>query len=205
MAHSLEDIFKVLYKPNLVIAPEIEALLFEAYDCLRLPLIAELTGNQTNNLEVFERAAAIFSQLQEKLGDCLGDEAYIPTSVELGFDVTQSIFEVGVTQRLEQIAEAIKEGDRQAVASTLQMQAEVFLGLAQSLNLPGFGAIAEATMAALANHPDQALAIAEAAIANFQQSQTHILAGDRTFSRIFPVLQQLAGLGEQATLLGSLT
>ena len=37
VAHSLEDIFIALYKPDLVISPEIEALLFEGYECLRAP------------------------------------------------------------------------------------------------------------------------------------------------------------------------
>lgn len=110
VAHSLEDIFKALYKPDLVINPEIEALLFEGYECLRAPLMAELTGSNGNDSEVLDRAAGIFTRLQEKLGDCFGQEAYIPTSEELGFDVTQSIFEVGVTQRLDQIAEVIASG-----------------------------------------------------------------------------------------------
>ena len=195
VAHSLEDVFKALCKPDTVRDPEIEALLFEAYDCLRIPLMAEITSSQTDHSEVFDRAAAIFSQLQEKLGDCFGEEAYIPTSEELGFDMTHSIFEVGVTQRLEQMAAAIADGDPQAVAANVQTQAEVFLGLAQSLNLPGFGAIAQATIAALAKHPDQALMITEAALVDFHQGQADVLGGDRTSGgRVSPELQELADL-----------
>ena len=198
VAHSLEDIFKALYKPDLVINPEIEALLFEGYECLRAPLMAELTGSNGNDSEVLDRAAGIFTRLQEKLGDCFGQEAYIPTSEELGFDVTQSIFEVGVTQRLEQIAEVIASGQPQAVASTLQAQAEVFLGLAESLNLPGFGAIASAAITALTKHPDDSVTIAAAALADFQQGQAAVLAGDRTQGGSPIALQQLAGGAEGA-------
>ena len=193
VAHSLEDIFKTLYKPDLVIDQEIEALLFEGYECLRAPLMAELTGAHDNNSEVFDRAAAIFTKLQEKLGDCFGQEAYIPTSTELGFDVIQSIFELGVTQRLEEIASVLASDQPQVIASTLQAQAEIFLGLAESLNLPGFGAIAAAVLTALATHPDQAVTIAQAALADFQQGQIAVLAGDRASGgQPSLALQQLA-------------
>lgn len=193
VAHSLEDIFKTLCKPDIAIDQETEALLFEAYECLRAPLIAEITGRHGNDTEIFDRAAAIFSQLQQKLGDCFDREAYIPTSAELGFDVTQSIFEVGVTQRLEEIARVIATNQPQSVAATLQTQAEVFLGLAESLNLPGFGAIATAAIAALAKQSDRAIAIAEAALADFKQGQAAVLSGDRTSGgQVSVVLQELA-------------
>lgn len=200
VAHSLEDVFKTLCQPDLAIDSEIEALLFEGYECLRAPLMAELTGSHGNDSDIFERAATIFTRLQEKLGDCFGQEAYIPTSTELGFDMTQSIFEVGVTQRLEQIAEVLASGQPQAVASTLQAQAEIFLGLAESLNLSGFGAIAQAAINALAKHPDQAVTIAQAALADFQQGQAAVLAGDRTSGgEPTLALQQLAGEEAEAT------
>ena len=192
IAHSLEDIFKALCQPEVTIDPEIEALLFEGYECLRLPLMAELSG-QTNDAEVFNRAAAVFAQLQAKLGDCFGETAYIPTSVELGFDMTQSIFEVGVAQRLEQLATAIASETPQAIASTLQTQAEVFLGLAESLNLPGFGAIAQAAIAAINQHPERAVIIAQTALVDWQQGQAAVLAGDRTTGgEVSATLQQLA-------------
>ncbi|HCF29852.1 MAG TPA: hybrid sensor histidine kinase/response regulator [Cyanobacteria bacterium UBA11049] len=193
VAHSLEDIFKTLCKPDIAIDQETEALLFEAYECLRAPLVAEITGKHGNETEIYDRAAAIFSRLQQKLGDCFDREAYIPTSAELGFDVTQSIFEVGVTQRLEEIARVIASNQPQLVADALQTQAEVFLGLAESLNFSGFGAIATAAIAALAKHPDRALAIAEIALADFKQGQAAILSGDRTSGgEVSQALQELA-------------
>lgn len=191
VAHSLEDIFKSLCKPDILIDPETEALLFEAYECLRAPLVAEITGTHGNDTEIFDSSAVIFSQLQEKLG-CF-DSDYIPTSSELGFDVTQSIFEVGVAQRLEEIAKVITTGQPEEVASTILSQAEVFLGLAESLNLPGFGEIATVTLAALARHPDSVIAIAQTALEDFQQGRTSVLAGDRTSGgNPSLVLQQLA-------------
>ncbi|MBD3884489.1 hybrid sensor histidine kinase/response regulator [Phormidium tenue FACHB-886] len=195
LAHSLEDIFKALCRPDVSIDPDVEALLFEGFECLRLPLIAELTGNAINHTEVLDRAAAVFAQLQEKLGDCFGQEAYIPTSLELGFDVTQSLFEIGVTQRLEQVATAIATAPPEEIGTAVKTQLEVFLGLAESLNLPGFGAIAQAALTALHHHPGQAMTIAQVALADLQDGQTAVLAGDRLQGgQPSAALQQLADL-----------
>lgn len=195
VAHSLEDIFKALFNPELSIDEEIEALLFEGYECLLLPITAQLTGGQVNDAKVLDRTAAIFALLQEKLGDCFGKEAHIPSSLELGFDVTQSIFEVGVTQRLEEIAVVISSADPVAIASTLRIQAEVFQGLAESLNLPGLEMIAQYTIAALDHHPDACQMIAQTALADFQAAQVAVLNGDRiSGGQPSLALQQLSGL-----------
>jgi chemotaxis family two-component system sensor histidine kinase/response regulator PixL len=99
----------------------------------------------------------VFAQLQEKLGDAFGAETYIPTSIELGFDIVQSVFEVGVGQRLESMVEVMKNPpDNAELINLLRSQAEVFIGLAESLNLPGFGELAQTILAALETNPTQA-------------------------------------------------
>ncbi len=202
VAHSLEDIFKALFNPDLSIDPEVEALLFEGYECLSIAIAAELTGIQSNDAEILDRTAAIFAQLQDKLGDCFGQESQIPSSIELGFDVTQSIFEVGVAQRLDEIATAIASGDSAAIATLLRTQAEVFQGLAESLGLPGFEAIAQATIAALDAHPEQVVTIGQIALADFQAGQAAVLDGDRTQGgQPSLALQELADLSASSTQL----
>jgi two-component system, chemotaxis family, sensor histidine kinase and response regulator PixL len=201
VAHSLEDIFKSLCNPEAVIDPEVEALLFEGFECLRLPLTAELTGGTINQGEILDRTATIFAQLQEKLGDCFDQQAAFPSSEELGFDIIQSIFEVGVAQRLQQLATSLVQSEAEEVAALLRTQAEVFLGISESLKLPGFGAIAQATIAALNHHPDQVMEIAQQAIADFQQGQAAVLAGDRTQGgQPSHALQRWANLAEQLPL-----
>jgi chemotaxis family two-component system sensor histidine kinase/response regulator PixL len=196
VAHSLEDIFKSLCNPEAVIDLEVEALLFEGFECLRLPLTAELTGGTIDQAEILDRTATIFAQLQEKLGDCFDQQAAFPSSEELGFDIIQSIFEVGVAQRLQQLAICLEQSPDE-LAPLLQTQAEVFLGIGESLKLPGFGAIAQATIAALTHHPDQVTEIAQQALADFQQGQAAVLAGDRTQGgQPSAPLQRLANLAE---------
>ncbi|NER97005.1 MAG: hybrid sensor histidine kinase/response regulator [Symploca sp. SIO1B1] len=179
ISHSFEDIFKALLQPDVSIDSEIEALLFEGYQCLRLCLTAEFTGETINEAEILDRTATVFAQLQEKLGECFNQETPIPSSVELGFDIAQSIFEVGVNQRLAEMSAALARGDLTEVDQTLRTQAEVFLGLAESLGLPGFGAIAETAITALDTNPEQGIQIAEVALADFQAGKAAVLAGDR--------------------------
>jgi two-component system, chemotaxis family, sensor histidine kinase and response regulator PixL len=200
VAHSLEDIFRALCQPDVSLDSEAQALLFEGMECLRLPLMAELTGSKVNDSEIRDRAAAIFTLLQEKLGDCFGQDAYLPTSTDLGFDLTQSLFEVGVTQRLAQIATSLESDAPADLETVLRTQAEVFLGLAESLNLVGFGTIAHTVLTALDHHPDQVVTIAQAALADFQAGQAAVLAGDRRQGgEPSSELQQLADLPLRTT------
>lgn len=180
VAHVLEDVFRVLYNPDVVIDAEIESLLFQAYECLRSPLLAEFTGGAVDQAEVLERTATVLSQLQAKLGDLFDQETPIPTSTELGFDMVQSMFETGVEQRLQALEQMVNQAQFTTLATQLQTEAEVFLGLAESLQLTGFGAIAQTTLAALATYPDQLPQIAPVAIADFRRGQATVLAGDRS-------------------------
>lgn len=181
VAHYLESIFKALYNPDVVIDTELQGLLLQAYECLHIPLTAEIAGTPINDEQILQQAAAVFAKLQEKLGDAFNTEARIPTSEELGFDIVKSIFEVGVTQRLENIAATINHPpDNQELIKFIRSEIEVFKGLAESLNLPGFGAITHTILAALEANPTQAQHIAELALTNLQAAKAAVLAGDRT-------------------------
>ncbi|AFZ00037.1 hybrid sensor histidine kinase/response regulator [Calothrix sp. PCC 6303] len=181
IAHSLEDIFKALYNPDIQIDTELHTLLFQAFECLQLPVTAEITKTKIDDHEVLQRAASVFAMLQTKLGDAFGAETYIPTSEELGFDIVLSIFETGVSQRIDSIAEIIQTSPApEQLAEFMRSQAEVFLGLAESLNLPGFCEIAESIQSAITAKPLQSLEIAKLALADLQAARTDIMEGDRT-------------------------
>ncbi|MFN6460235.1 MAG: response regulator [Nostoc sp. DedVER02] len=193
IAHFLEDVFKALYNPKVIVDAELQTLLIQAYECLSIALNTELIGSTVNDEELLHRATSVFAQLQEKLGDAFGDEAHIPTSEELGFDIVQSVFEVGVEQRLNSIAEALNNPPSiDDFIDFLHSQAEVFLGLAESLNLPGLGEISQTILLALQANPTQVQQIAEIALADLQQAQKLILEGDRTSGgEASPALQKL--------------
>ncbi|MDZ7952403.1 response regulator [Nostoc sp. DedQUE09] len=181
IAHFLEDVFKALYNPKVVVNAELQTLLLQAYECLSIALNTELVGSTVNDEELLQRATLVFAQLQEKLGDAFGAESHIPTSEELGFDIVQSVFEVGVEQRLNSIAGFVNNPpNNDEFIEFLHSQAEVFLGLAESLNLPGLGEISQTILSALQANPTQVQQIAEIALADLQQAKKLVLAGDRT-------------------------
>ncbi|MDP5017402.1 MAG: Hpt domain-containing protein, partial [Dolichospermum sp.] len=181
IAHSLEDIFKALYNPNVVIDGELQAMLVEGYECLQLAVTAELTNSNINADGLLNRATTAFAQIQEKLGDAFGTETHIPTSEELGFDIVKSIFEVGVKQRLDILSQALSHPpNNPEFCELLHSQSEVFIGLAESLNLPGLQSLARTIMAAVDANPQNILEIAKIAFTDLKAAQIAVLEGDRT-------------------------
>lgn len=178
--HSLEDAFKALCAPDASLTVVVEGLIFDAYACLQLLLTAQFTKTPLDESSILDRMAGIVAQLQENLGDQFGNDGYLPSSTELGFDMTQSIFEMGVTERLNELESALQHPDPDSLRPLLESQAELFFGLAESLSLPGFGEIAQATQAALKHHPEQVTDIAQAALDAYLAGQAKVLQGDRT-------------------------
>ncbi|MEM9265194.1 MAG: Hpt domain-containing protein [Cyanobacteria bacterium P01_F01_bin.13] len=179
-SQSLENAFKALCVPDTSLTSVVEELIFDGYGCLKLLLSAQVARTQVNESEVLDKMADIVSKLQENLGDRFGQNSYLPTSTQLGVDVTQSVFESGVSEYLEELSDALVTTPQPAVlAELLQAQAEVFIGLAESLGLPGFGEIAEATLAALNQYPNQSVKIAQLALADYRTGQAKVLRGDR--------------------------
>ncbi|MEM9091093.1 MAG: response regulator [Cyanobacteria bacterium P01_F01_bin.53] len=178
--HSLEDVFRALCHQDTVISVDMERLLFEGFECLQLLMSAQLAGAEVDDADILDRMATVVTQFQERLGDRFGQGGHLPTSSELGFDMTQSIFEVGVAQRIEALSGALNNPDPEELLVILRTQAEVFDGLGESLELPGFQAIAQTTLSAIQQQPDQILNIAPVALENFQVAHTAVLNGDRT-------------------------
>ena len=191
--HSLEDAFKALCVPDATLTSAVEGLIFEAYDCLQLLLSAQLAEAQIDESSILDRMAGVVTKLQDNLGNQFGQDGYLPTSTELGFDMTQSIFEMGVAQRLNDLETALKAPEPDALRVLLKSQAEVFFGLAESLSLPGFGEIAQTTLKALNQRPDQVIQIATAALGDYRSGQSSVLQGDRTQGGApCPALKQLS-------------
>ncbi|GBF81979.1 hybrid sensor histidine kinase/response regulator [Aphanothece sacrum] len=182
LAHRIEDIFKAFYDETVIIDQQLESLLLQAYDCLKNPLTQQLNTGSFDQEFALETALPILETLETLLGDSLaqGDQ-YIASSADLGVDIVASIFEVDIMQALEQLAGIIAKADNYDVVQELRTTAEIFQGLAELLNLPGFGAITQALTTALDHHPQQAVTIAHLALTDFRDSCHQVLEkGDRT-------------------------
>jgi chemotaxis protein histidine kinase CheA/ActR/RegA family two-component response regulator len=178
IAQGMESTFKALYKSDVEIDAELETLLLQVYESLRTFLSQAFAGELWDENSLLEQTHPTLTRIKAKLGHHF-DSAVLLSSKDLGVDVTRSLFEGEVQTRLDRLSEVIQAGILEDIATTLQMQAEVLSGLAESQNLPGFSAIARAAIAALQKHPDQASEIAQIALADFRQGQAAVLAGDR--------------------------
>ena len=195
VAHHIEDVFKALYNPELEIDRETKKLLYEIYECLRDPLTAEFSQISIDHEEVLNRSATVFAELQSKLGDYLTGQDAFPTSEELGLDIVESLFQVVIPERIQELSAAIDNPHNNSISEVLSSQAEIFIGLAESINLPGLGEIAQAILKALELNPEQEIEIAHIAIANLQAAQQAVTNGDRDRGgEPSAELRQLAGI-----------
>ena len=176
---TLENAFKALCVPGNGLTAVVEGLILDGYDCLQLLISAQLGKSGIDEHDVLGRMATIASKLRTHLGDRFGQDSYLPTSTQLGVDVTEAIFDGGVTEYLEELDDALISPNPETLWELLHVQAEVFIGLAESLDLPGFGHIAQVTLAALKHHPDQVIHIAQLALVDYRAGQTQVLLGDR--------------------------
>ncbi len=179
VSHTLEDVFKALYNPDLEIDNELQTLLFENYECLRLLLTAELNHGTVDEEDILNKSAGVFVKLQEKIGDYWSDADAFPTSEELGLDVVESFFKEIIPERLTEISKALDNPNPLEIGDILRSQAEIFIGLAESLNLPGFKEIARTIINAVDSYPDRSAQIAKVALANLEQAKEQVLNGDR--------------------------
>ena len=178
-AQTLECAFRALCTPDARLTATVESLIFEAYDCLQRLLSAQLANTTVDEFTTLDRVAVIGAKLQQNLGPRYAQNSQLPTATQLGVDVTQSVFESGVSEYLNELNQALTSANPDALTDLLRIQAEVFIGLAESLNLPGFGTIAQTTLAALKHHPDQVVQIAQLALEDYRIGQARVLKGDR--------------------------
>ncbi len=178
IAHQMEDVLRALYK-DVEIDTELEELLLQAYDCLRTPLIQQIQTGENDGEEWLRQSEVVFEQLVEKLGDAMLGESELPTAAELGIDIVQVIFSSDVENGLQRLASVLADARHPEIAGELRAQAQVFLGMGELVNLPGFVAIAQAAELAIDRHPEQARPITQVAMDDFRMAQQLVLAGDR--------------------------
>jgi two-component system, chemotaxis family, sensor histidine kinase and response regulator PixL len=180
IAHRMEDVFRALYRIDKEIDQDVEGLLLQAYDSLRAPLIEQIETGSYDAEAAIESAEPIFSVLEGYLGDSLGADLELPTAAELGFDIAQVVFSGDVTMGIERLQAVLAHPEIEQVSGEIRAQAEVFAGIGELLNLPGFSAIANHTILALDANPNNPTAVGQAAVENFLAAQEAVLAGDRT-------------------------
>ena len=180
ISHRLETIFKALYSNQVTFDSTLETALLQGYDCLQVPLKTQIDTGSLDEGEALRQSDPVLSALETLLGDAIQEaESYMPTSEDLGVDIVASIFEVDVTQGLERWQRVLTSPEAYPVAGELRAQLEVFAGLGEILELPGFGELTRVALAALDQNPDRPLEVLAVALVDFQEARDQVLQGDR--------------------------
>jgi two-component system, chemotaxis family, sensor histidine kinase and response regulator PixL len=197
IAHEFEDVARVFYDLEIEIDVSIQSLLLDGYSGLDECLNAQIMDRQIDESAILDRIAATIAQLKVKLGDWSEADIPLPTAMELGFDIVESIFETTIQEQLDQVVAVIATKDPAQITTCLELVTETCISLAQSFELPGFVLVNQAIIAAISQHPDRLVEIARIALANLQQAQADVLAGDRTLGgEVSAELAQLAQVSE---------
>ena len=171
LAHQLETAFKALStEESIAIDLELEELLLQAFDCLRSALLQEIEAGQLPDRvpsPAVDPPDPIWARLQAKLH---------PTQPP---SVPPFLFADEIEKGLRRLAAILNSSSAEQIES-LKTQLEIFNGIGEIAQLPGFQAIAQTSLTALTVNPAAVQAIAPLVQVNFQAAQSAILEGDRT-------------------------
>ncbi len=154
LAHEFEAVIKTIASGDVAIDAELEALLLQAYDCLKLPLIEEIQTGKSNPAMILEQAQSVWLQLAVKLSFPLSPP--IPWFTE---DLNRGI------ARLETI---LKTTNRSHIQTALRAQIEIFKGLGAIAQLPDLVTTAQVALRALQTQPDEATSIGHLVLDEFR-------------------------------------
>jgi two-component system, chemotaxis family, sensor histidine kinase and response regulator PixL len=193
IAHEFEDVARVFYDLEITIDTSIQTLLLDGYSALDECLNAQIMDRQIDESAILDRMATTLEQLKVKLGDWSEADIPLPTAMELGFDIIASIFETTIQEQIDRVITVIATNNPSQIEECLCRITDTCISLAESFELPGFLAVNTAIITALSAHPDRIDEISLLALANLQQAQSDVLAGDRTSGgTVSPELAKLA-------------
>jgi two-component system, chemotaxis family, sensor histidine kinase and response regulator PixL len=180
IAHEFEDVARVFYDLEIAIDTSIQTLLLDGYSALDECLNAQIMDREIDESAIIDRMTTTLEQLKVKLGDWSEVDIPLPTAMELGFDIVASIFETTIQEQIDEVITVIATNHPQQITACLHNVTDTCISLAESFELPGFLAVNTAIITAVSHHPDRIDEISLLALANLQQAQADVLAGDRT-------------------------
>lgn len=178
-AHRLEDSLKVLKvrRDGVVIDDNLERLLLSAVDILRGVIECDRSQKDPDESWLNDKAMPVFEKLYEILGEADPEDANALLSADENQDIIPVLFSTEVEGCLERLDAAISSQTPQ-LREEVSILAQELGGLGEMLQLASFYELCvsvEKTMQ-IANE-DQVMEVAQAALNEWRQAQSLILAG----------------------------
>jgi chemotaxis protein histidine kinase CheA len=168
LAHRLENIFRSLWQEKIFVDFELEELLWQAYECLRLSLVAQIQTKEERVVDTLIQAEPVFSQLEAILSPKLNAEIERATFDEPEEDKMEWLLNQEVAQALEALETLLSNPEAPNLSEALKAQVEVFLSLGELLEVSEFVAVAQITLATLQVSPQSASTIGQLTLAGFR-------------------------------------
>lgn len=186
LAHNLENVFKILYRLEKKVDPELEELLLQAYDCLRTPLLDQLEKGSCNGAPFLEQGNSLFERIEAKLGHSLEDRLSMP-ELDITADSRNVVLSGLLEQELSNFSALIDRLDSTTEsAARLESQCLALIDLGQTVNMPNLVASAQATIEVLKANPESAPIIAELALADLRNILEHICDDGKQPAEVAP-------------------
>ncbi len=176
IAHHLETAFKTIAENEIEITVATEDLLLQAFDCLKFPILEEIQTGQCDPQAVVEKANQVWLRLGEDLNEYAVLKAESSGALH---DVTHLLFAEDVAKGLKRLELVLSQNSPAEILDALTIQTQIFRGIGDISELPGFVAIADSILKALHLNPDHALQIGQHALQDFRDAQKAVLKGDR--------------------------
>ncbi len=195
----MERYFDILSQNNevIVVDEELQKHLLEDFYCLKSAL-EEQVETGTYNPEWETKSNLVVEHLKLKLGDFWEDDSL----ANIGTEMILSIFECDVTEGIAHLEEIVTTLSEEELKEEVCLQIEVFLDFSQMLKMSGFRQILETASSAIAHNPDQIKEITHLLIADVNNVQEQVLAGEyqNEGSPSPELLEYVEGLGEEQNL-----
>jgi chemotaxis family two-component system sensor histidine kinase/response regulator PixL len=178
ISHRLEDFFRAFYSEEIILDKQLESLLLQGFDCLKNPLLEQINNGYFDAELALANAEPIFQQLQDILGQAIDSTAaFVPSSEDLGIDITASIFEVDVAAELERL-QMLVNTDNANLAQELTSTIEIFNSFAEMLDIQALTTLNSLIFEQISQNPERSQEIATIAISNWQNLRSAILNGE---------------------------
>ncbi|MEO0352140.1 MAG: hybrid sensor histidine kinase/response regulator [Cyanobacteria bacterium P01_A01_bin.15] len=177
-AHRLEDSLKVLkvQRDGLVINDNLERLLLLAVDVLRRVVECDRNQNDPDEAWLSGTAISVFEQLYDILGEADPEDANLLLSSDENQDIIPVLFSTEVEGCLARLETAIANQTPQ-LREEVNILSQELGGLGEMLQLGSFCELCVCVEQAMrAADQDQVLEVARAALGEWRQSQSLILA-----------------------------
>jgi chemotaxis protein histidine kinase CheA/ActR/RegA family two-component response regulator len=167
LARRFEDVCRLLWQKKISVDSELDNLLWQAYDCLRLSLSAQMRLEPEETTVLLAQAEEVFSQLEARLDGKSKNEKGLLTLNDLEENEIELFSKGEVTQALNTL-KSLLDNPKPQLEEALKMEIETILRLGEIWDISAFIAIAQMSLAALQISPQTAPTIGKLALTGFQ-------------------------------------